>query len=471
MNSCPESCLSSELEFGSIGYDDDIQFKDLDEAYGELANSKYRNAYAWVQVHKDWSPRLSSSTLMSFGSIRHDRDGFINDPDPEEASGTLDDRRAFNVWSFVHHQHYEQNDTLNFEFGGRINYQEGRYDTLVRIERGELAGFLGIETLEVREINLRPQGASGGVYASTRYRPREWMTVEGGLRWDFQDYGLALDQQVSPRLSVRFDAGTNTQIRASAGRFHQPEAIHELQAADGLDKYQEPQFADHFILGLTHQFGDTGFSSRIETFYKNFHDPKKRFENILNSIVLLPELMSDRVVVVPEEARARGIETTLRYRPHDNLNLWLSYTRASADDKIDGRWRQRGWDQRHTVSSGIVWDYRQWLFSGSLFWHSGWQTIALPTYVGEDEQPQLYRNKDRLPQFLSMDFRVSRTWEWPRQTFMVFLEVTNATNRENVGAYEYELKEDEENGGFFVIAEEETLLPLVPSLGFQWSFN
>jgi outer membrane receptor protein involved in Fe transport len=224
-------------------------------------------------------------------------------------------------------------------------------------------------------------------------------------------------------------------------------------------------------LGLTHQFGDTGFSSRIETFYKNFHDPKKRFENILNSIVLLPELMSDRVVVVPEEARARGIETTLRYRPHDNLNLWLSYTRASADDKIDGRWRQRGWDQRHTVSSGIVWDYRQWLFSGSLFWHSGWQTIALPTYVGEDEQPQLYRNKDRLPQFLSMDFRVSRTWEWPRQTFMVFLEVTNATNRENVGAYEYELKEDEENGGFFVIAEEETLLPLVPSLGFQWSFN
>jgi outer membrane cobalamin receptor len=462
---------SSELEFGSIVYDDDIQFKDLDGGAGELANSRYRNAYAWVQVHKDWSSRLSSSTLASFGSIRHDRDGFVNDPDSDEGSGTLNDQRAFNVWSLVHHQNYEHNDTLSFEFGGRLNYQKGRYDTVVRIERGELAQFLGIETTEVRDITLRPQGASGGIYASTRFRPRPWMTLEGGLRWDFQDYGLDFEQQVSPRFSVLFDAGSSTQIRASAGKFHQPEAIHELQAADGLDKYQKPQFADHFILGLNHQFGDTGFSSRIETFYKKFQDPKQRFENVFNSIVLLPELMSDRVAVVPESARSRGIETTLRYQHHDNLKLWLSYTRASADDKIEGRWRQRGWDQRHTVSSGVVWNYQHWLFSGSLLWHSGWQTTALPAYIGEDERPQLRRNDERLPHFLSLDIRVSRTWEWPRQAFVVFLEVTNATNRQNVGAYEYELEEDEENGGFFVIAEEETLLPLIPSIGLRWTFN
>ena len=464
---------STELEFGTIVYDDDILFKDLDDngVDGELANSRYQNAYGWVQLHNDWSLRQSSSTLLSFGSIRHERDGFISDPDPEEGFSTLDDDRDFKVWSLVHHHNYQHSDTLNVELGGRLNYQRGRYDTLAIIERGELADLIGIETSEVRDIHVRPEGTSGGVYASTRIRPSSWLTLEAGLRWDFQDYGEKSEHQLSPRISTRFDAGENTQIRVSAGRFYQPEAIHELQAADGVSRFQKPQYADHFIAGINHSFGDSGFSSRIETFYKRFRDPKRRFENVFNSLVLVPELMSDRVEVTPEKARARGIEATLRYNPGNDLNLWLSYTRASADDRIDGDWRPRSWDQRHSISSGVIWNRGPWSVSGTVLWHSGWQTTVLPATIAEDEQPDLQRNGDQLPEFISVDFRVSRTWEWSQQSLTLFLEVTNMLNRDNVGAYEYELEEDEENGGFIVIAEEETLLPLVPSLGLLWRFN
>lgn len=464
---------STELEFGTIVYDDDIQFKDLDDddVTGELANSRYRNAYGWVQLHNDWTPHRSSSTLLSFGSIRHDRDGFISDPDPDEGSSTLDDERDFKVWSLAHQHYYEHSDRLNFEFGGRLNYQKGRYDTHAVIERGELAEFIGIQTSELRDIQVRPEGAGGGVYASTRVRPSAWMTLEVGLRWDFQDYGEKSEHQLSPRISSRFDVGKNTQIRVSAGRFYQPEAIHELQAADGVSRFQKPQYADHFIAGINHEFGDSGFSSRIETFYKRFRDPKRRFENVFNSLVLIPELMSDRVEVAPEKARARGIEATLRYNPGDELNLWLSYTRASADDRIDGDWRPRSWDQQHSISSGVIWHRGPWSVSGTVLWHSGWQTTLLPATIVEDEQPDLRRNDDQLPEFISVDFRVSHMWEWSQQSLTLFLEVTNALNRDNVGAYEYELEEDDENGGFTVIAEEETLLPLVPSLGLLWRFN
>jgi len=181
--------------------------------------------------------------------------------------------------------------------------------------------------------------------------------------------------------------------------------------------------------------------------------------------------MSDRVAVEPEKARARGIEATLRYNPGNDLNLWLSYTRASAEDRIDGDWRPRSWDQRHSISSGVIWNRGPWSVSGTVLWHSGWQTTLLPTTIAEDEQPDLQRNGDQLPDFVSVDFRVSRTWEWPQQSFTLFLEVTNALNRDNVGAYEYELEEDEVIGGFSATAEEETLLPRVPSLGFLWRFN
>lgn len=459
------------LETGFIVYDDDVELKDLDDGDGELARSLYRNGYAWMQLHRQWSERVYSSTVISYGDIRNKREGFIADEDLEEGHSRLADERRFRVWRLGHRQELGLSERLSLELGGSLNYQEGSYDTLAVIERGVLAELIGLPITELRRVEREPRGTSGNLYGSLRVRPRDWLSVEAGLRWDYQDYGEAFAQQISPRLSALVDISADTQLRLTAGRFHQAEQIHELQAADGVDRFQPAQYADHYIAGLQHRFGQSGLSLRLEGFYKRLRDPKRRFENLFNSLVLMPELASDRVSVAPEKARARGVELSLAYQPVDEINFWLGYTHAYADDKIEGRWVKRGWDQRHTVSAGLAWEPGRWSLSAAALWHSGWQTTLLPSGLEEDELPTLERNADRLPEYYSLDLRIARRWDWQDQSLTVFFELTNALDRDNVGAYEYDVIEDEESGGYLLPNEPVTLLPRIPSLGVRWTFN
>lgn len=461
----------TRLETGFIYYDDDVELKDLDDGDGELARSLYRNGYVWMQLHRQWSDRVYSSTVLSFGDIRNDREGFIADEDLEEGNSRLEDSRRFRVWRFGHRQEMGLTDNVSLEIGASLNYQEGSYDTLAVIERGVLAELIGIPITEVRRVDRSPRGTSGNLYGSMRFRPRHWLSLEAGLRWDYQDFAEAFEQQTSPRLSALLDIGDDTQLRLTAGRFYQAEQIHELQAADGVDRFQPAQFADHYIIGLQHRFGRSGLSVRLEGFHKRFRDPKRRFENLFNSLVLMPELASDRVPVAPEKARARGVELSLAYQPVDAVNAWLGYTHAYADDELNGRWVKRGWDQRHTVSAGLAWEPGRWSFSAAVLWHSGWQTTLLPPSLEEDELPTLARNADRLPDYVSLDLRIARRWDWQDQSLTVFFELTNAFDRDNVGAYEYDVEEDEEDGGYLLPKEPVTLLPRIPSLGVRWTFN
>ena len=143
----------------------------------------------------------------------------------------------------------------------------------ILIRDGAIAA-IGTELETVRAFDLDPSGWSGGVYGSVRGTPLEYLTVEAGLRWDFQDYSeRGFEDQVSPRLSVKFDVTEGSEVRLSAGRFYQPQAIHELQVGDGIDRYQGAQYADHYIVGWYQTFGDTGLSLRTEVFQKDFHRP------------------------------------------------------------------------------------------------------------------------------------------------------------------------------------------------------
>ena len=307
------------------------------------------------------------------------------------------------------------------------------------------------------------------MFISTRVQPWSAVSLEAGLRWDFQDYGQTYDDQLSPRLSALFRLSDHTKLRLSAGRFFQPEGIHEMRVMDGLNEYQQAQYADHYIAGLEHHFGESGASIRIEAFSKRFQDPAKRFENALNPFVLLPELASDRIEIAPTRARADGIESTIRYSPHEKLNVWLSYTHSNVEDKLDGEWFSRAWDQRHTISSGAIWNPGNWSFGASVLWHSGWRTTALPPFVPEDTVPALDYNGETLPDFFTVDLRAAYTWVWPRHTLTAFLEVTNASNRENVGAFEYDV--EEVDGGYELSREPEHLIPIVPSIGIRWQFT
>ena len=463
---------ATELEGGILLYNDDIVLKEIDEEDGIQANSRYRNAYAWIQLHKAINEHLDSSSILSFGDIDHHRHGFIFDPEPDGGIGFLDDKRRFQVWSLAEHLTFELSENSRFELGARINHQTGDYDYYSIIERGELSELLDVPIEVERAIKTSPRGWSGGIYGSVRFRPTAWMTLETGMRWDFQNYASdGLSEQFSPRMSAKFNLGVDTDLRVSAGRFYQPEGIHELLVTDGLESFQKVQFADHYILGLDHRFGDSGWDIRMEAFYKRIKDPKRRFENLFNPLVLLPEIATDRVEIAPTRAYAKGFETTIRYNPNADLNVWLSYTRSTAEDYLENRWQPRSWDQQHTAAGGAIWNIGAWSISAAMIWHAGWRTTELPDTVPSLDPLKLRRNGKSLSPYFSLDARVSRTWTWSNQSLTLFVEITNLTGRKNIGAVEYSMEEDEDNGGYLVEREDVNLLPLVPSIGIQWKFH
>ena len=53
----------------------------------------------------------------------------------------------------------------------------------------------------------------------------------------------------------------------------------------------------------------------------------------------------------------------------------------------------------------------------------------------------------------------------------VFAEVTNLFDRVNIGATGYDIEELDDDAGFLLIPEGETLLPLIPSVGVRWQFR
>lgn len=463
----------AEFDLGVLGYDDDVLLQEFDTD-GEIASSSYENRYLWLQQRRELGLRWTSSWLLSYGRIRHRRDGLLFDEDLDNGSGTVDDRRDYRVWHLKQRTEFQQTARLKWEFGAELRHQDAAYDYTAAIRRGVLADFIGLPV----ELDLRSQvdlrGPSGGTFVSARWQATPRLAVEAGLRLDFQDYYQGgSETQLGPRGGLRLDLTDHSTLRLSAGRFYQPQSINELQVTDGLEQLQAPQSADHFIASFSHRFGASGLSLRAEAFQKRFRNPKRRFENLFNPLVLLPELAADRVEIAPSSARARGYELSLSYRPRPTFSAWLAYSDLEVEDRIENRWQPRAWDQGASIVGGLSWQPGRWQFSLSLQQHEGWRTTRLPDSVDGFDALTLKQAQARLPAFISWNTRLSRSWGSERDAFTLFFEVTNLLDRENVGGIEFSVEEDDADdagGGFTVEGEPETLLPRVPSIGFTWRF-
>ena len=467
-----------ELETGFLIYNDNIKLEDIeaDGKEGTRAISKYRNTYGWLQAHRQLSTNTKTTTLVSYGTTHTSRDGSINEEDADGGFGDLSDRRTFKLWSLAHNWLQHADNDSKSEWGLRLNYQRGSYHYQRNLERGFLSRIIAADPVQNLNVSAKPEGLSGNGFISLRRKPFPGklfsrLTVEAGLRWDFQDFSeRGFDQQISPRLSLKYDFTPNTIIRTSAGRFHQADGIHELQVSDGHNRYQGVQHSDHFIVGVEHFFNNPDWHLRIEGFYKRIQNPKRRYENLFNPLVFLPETAPDRIQVAPSRALAKGVEVSVLYNPSSNLSTTFTYSRASVRDLLNGDWQSRTWDQKHSATASLNWIQLPWSVSLFTSWHSGWLITETPPSVSDLTVINFQRNDTHLPHFLSVDAKIMYTWKWPRQSFSVFTELTNLTDRDNVGGHEVDLEEDEATGGYTVISQDRTLLPLVPSIGFRWQF-
>jgi outer membrane receptor protein involved in Fe transport len=271
----------------------------------------------------------------------------------------------------------------------------------------------------------------------------------------------------------QLDAGT--EIRAAWGIVYQGQNVNELQIEDGLTTFFEPERVTQYLLGITQPLGAT-LSVRLDLYRKNYDHLRPRFENKVDQIELIPEATIDRVRIDAREARAQGVELTVRRELPGSWGGYLSYGYGVAEDHDADAWRARSWDQRQSVSAGFHYSVDNWNFSLAGLYHSGAATTKASAYVAtvpDGSQRVMWkfdeRNAARFPSFVRIDARLAREAHLKSGNLSYYVEVINLLGRQNtccVDAYDVRLY----RGNPELRTEYSYWLPRLPSFGFQFEF-
>jgi len=443
----------------------------------ERSKSNAWNKHFWLLLENQWTPSLSSNTVVSYSALNNRQLAEVNDP--EKLLGAVSDQRKAEVYGLRQDWLYDAHNNHSLRGGFEILHEKARYAYSSRAEYREFFEFYpGIENPTESDIKAAPEGNAYAIYLSDRWRVTPATAIELGMRWDRQTYtDPNFDDQWSPRASLLHSVNSATELRLTWGRYYQSQAIQQLQVEDGLDHFFAPQRVNHWIAGAQFLFPNH-YRLRIEAFLKDYDRLKPRFENLFDSLALVPELQPDRVRLDPESARARGVELTLEYRGGEALNWWATYSWAKATDKINGVNERRSWDQRHALQAGVAWRRGPWETGLAISVHTGWPIteLALGMIPGEDDDEEYEyfpipgpRNAEQLGTFASFDFRISREYPVKTGRLSAFFEVTNATNRKNQCCIDYDIDDDDE-GNVFLDRTVDHWLPIIPAIGILWEF-
>jgi len=432
----------------------------------EDVDSDYEDLYLWVNLDTVYSDALSSRTSLQAGSIERDR--FAASSGGEE----LEDYRIADYrthdWAGLSTDWEWLLPNALIRFGAAYRDIEAAYDYSANIVNGIVIGGTGERVIEVE---TDPEGEEFGAYLTGRFALGESVIVETGLRYDRQT--LFEDDQVSPRSSLTWSAGRDTTLRLAYGTYYQPERAHELQVADGVDRFSKPERAIHYTLSLDQSLG-SGLDFRAEAYYKDLSDLRTRYQNLTKSVVFYPGLSGDRVAIEAETGEIYGLELMLSSDRGRRLSWFANYAWQKAEDTLrDGRILSRPWEQEHTVNLSANYRVgRKWNLNASWIYHTGWRTTPFSLDVSGPE-PEILPGEwysDTFPAYHRMDLRINRrVYTRGKRAFELFIDVANLYDRENVRGYE-EIQIVEGATGPELRLEEDPWLPILPSFGLNWRF-
>ena len=451
---------------------DDVTLND-DLDIEETAQSYDEDRYTWLRLEHTPRADLSGTTLVAHTTLSGQRNGVTAKQGLSE--GWLADRRDFAIDTLQSEWSWRPDGANRWavELGAMLGRSRGEYDYRDAVEFELLLADPGApaELARARSLRVQPRGSQQALYGSVLFEPTARLALDLGARWDHQTLDPGSSGSLGPRLSLRYRLSERTLLRVSGGRFEQSQAIDELQVSDGVQRFFAPQRARHVVLGLEHELTN-GVQLRVEAYEKAMSRLRPRYENVLHSLTLLPELKPDRALISPESALARGVEIFVSDGSAARLDWWGGYSYGRVRDRIAGVDVPRSWDQTYALSGGLGWETPRWNVSMAATYRSGWPTTAPLGLVESAGVPLVVtgpRNAERVAAFRSLDLRAARVFSLRRGELTAFVELSNALDERNECCLEYEL-ETEGAGGTELGLTQIAYLPRVPSLGFVWSF-
>ena len=444
----------------------------------DRAISKYGNSYVWANWRSIWSNRLFSTTVLSNGSIWRDREG-VNIRNDQMIRFLADDQRSFNVtnfkqnWTFDAAPNYMLFWGINLkQYAADYTYDNTRINQVVPDPVNDPT-YVHTFYDEV-SWDDKLSGFMASAYTRHRFRLGSRFTTELGTRFGMASW--TKDRFIEPRVNAAYQLGNSTALRAGWGHFHQVQGIEQLDVQDGDFNFYKAQRAEHMVLGLEHLF-ESGISFRLDLYNKALSNIRPRFISLSGDATrFFPEIDPDRTQIQPESGRSRGIEVLLR-RDNRKLNWWTSYSFANAEEKINGRYIPKTFDQRHTFHIDLHYRPSKNLRINMAWqYHSGWRYSDVDFDVFQVRSRDTIvetnygdYNGQQFPAYHRMDLRISYDFSMKKHVLATYLEVRNVYNRQNVRMFSYEPTTTASGVSFQ--QEEEYWLPILPAIGIRMDIN
>jgi hypothetical protein len=292
--------------------------------------------------------------------------------------------------------------------------------------------FTQASTTTLLDEDVDAWSAAG--WAHYRWTPSAKLSISPGVRVERWD--LIKQSKVSPWLLTEYEVRPGLRARFGAGVQHQAPTIDQTLFVLGGTQLRAERSAS-IEGGLEQRLGTSWSASgsvyhRRDTDLLRFADAEIRLQA---NRVVLPQFSNWQNAL---RGDANGAELKLERRAVDGITGWVSYAWNKyelEDDRGAGQLTEAffaDYDQRHTLNTFVAyrWSGRtslsaRWRY-GSNFPIRGYITTNATGYTLSEQ-----RNGLRMPAYSRLDVRADRTFTYRKSRLTLFLEVVNATNREN----------------------------------------
>jgi TonB dependent receptor len=306
------------------------------------------------------------------------------------------------------------------------------------------------------------------------------LTVTPGGRVDH--WSLTSTTTGSPWINAELRLSERTRLRGGSGIYRQFPKLDEVFGFQGGGQTLRPQRALHLDAGIE--------QTLVRQTRLLFNVYARRERDVLWTPGSEPQLTPDGAIdrgapaahwVNALDGEARGVEIVLRRDATDRFSGWagyaygrLKYTSVATAETF---WADA--DQRHTLS--LYGNYRLSGRSSVSARYRYGSNYPMVGYIGEptstmgmvpvvDGRPLFYglsdeRNGLRLPAYSRLDVRADHAFNWSGRRLVLFVDVANITNRENLR----NIPPFVDRAGR-VFGATESLMPIVPSGGFVIEF-
>jgi hypothetical protein len=485
-----------QLRLRSLQAGDRLEFSATIDGDSKGINTLYETGYTWLTHQAIVGDALLLQTTLSTSAIDRDRRGF---EDEVEQNFDVTDLRKVRVHGLRQEWTWAARPAQTTRWGAELRTLEAEFDYRKDSLRTYQFASSEVETtLPDNALKLGLEGSHLGGWASQRFGLAERWFFELGLRADrhqlaeFEDLvgpGPAVlvphersdynETFVSPRFSVAYGVGAHSVLRASWGYYHQTHRPYELQVENGESSLARSERAEHSVLSYEHSFSRAPAGPlralRAELYLRDIDSPRPRFENLFEPFNVFREVEGDRILIAPDEARAYGLELSLRGAAGSQGAWLLNYALARSEDRLpapSGRWIPRDVDQEHTLN--LSWSFHprpRWSVNLAGRFHSGWPTTpTLGVLASEtpEDGPLVVQlgplRSERLGLYHRLDLRVARRFDARRGEVHLFLDVQNLANRKNPSGFDYFVDDGE------LQRNAETWPGILPSVGISWTF-